>query len=62
MMKTRHQFGKLIVIRSIYYVAEKYITSQVYYITEKYITSRKKVTDELKILGWTGFIVIETTH
>ena len=27
-MKTRHQFGKLIVIRSIYYIAEKYITSR----------------------------------
>jgi len=30
LMKTRHLFGKLIVIRSIYYIAEKYITSQVY--------------------------------
>ena len=27
-MKTRHQFGKLIVIRSIYYITEKYITSR----------------------------------
>ena len=47
----------------------RYITSQRSILHHKYITSQRNIlhrgrrsSDELKFLGWTGFIVIETTH
>ena len=47
----------------------RYITSQRNILHHKYIKSQRNIlhrgrrsSDELKILGWTGFIVIETTH
>ena len=49
-MKTRHQFGKLIVIRSIYYIAEKYITSQ-----RSIFHRGRRSSDELKNIGMDRF-------